>query len=174
VAVSDSRGATGDPEGLDVAALVAHKRSGKAVSDFGAGSPLERDALVAVDCDVLVPAARPDAIREEDVPRLRARMVVSGANISVTAAAEPLLHARGVLNVPDFIANAGGVICASVEYHGGSESQAMATIEEKIRHNTREVLERARERGCTPREAAVELAVQRVKRAMGYRRWSIF
>ena len=174
VAASDSRGATHAPKGLDVAALVEHKRSGKPVSEFAGGAPLERDALIGVECEIFAPAARPDAIREDNVDQLQAKLVVSGANISVTPGAEATLHERGVLNVPDFIANAGGVICASVEYHGGSESQAMATIEEKIRHNTEEVLQRARQRGCTPRDAAVELAVQRVKRAMGYRRWSIF
>jgi len=174
VAASDSRGATQNPDGLDVPALVEHKRSGKAVGEFPGGAALERDALIDVDCEIWVPAARPDAIREDNVKRLRARLVVSGANISVTQGAEAMLHERGVLNVPDFIANAGGVICASVEFHGGSESQAMTTIEEKIRHNTGEVLERAQRRDCTPREAAVDLAVQRVKRAMGYRRWSIF
>jgi glutamate dehydrogenase (NAD(P)+) len=113
-------------------------------------------------------------LRVDNVDRLRAKLVVSGANIPATEEAERRLHERGVLQVPDFIANAGGVICASVEYHGGSEPQALATIEEKIRANTEAVLEAARRRGVLPRQAAVDLAVERVRRAMGYRRWSIF
>ena len=77
-----------------------------------------------------------------------------GANIPCTPEAEEALHRRGVLVVPDFIANAGGVICASVEYHGGVRSQAFAVIEEKIRTNTRTVLERAAQTGTLPRAAA--------------------
>jgi glutamate dehydrogenase (NAD(P)+) len=75
-----------------------------------------------------------------------------------------------VLSVPDFIANAGGVICAAVEYHGGTQSQAFAVIEEKIRDNTREVLERARADKILPRAAAVDLAQARVREAQRYRR----
>ncbi len=174
VAAADSQGATRNPRGLDVAALIEHKRAGKSVVDFPAGEPLAGDALVDVECEIFVPAARPDVLRADNVDRLRAKLVVSGANIPATAEAERRLHARGILNVPDFIANAGGVICASVEYHGGSEAQALASIEEKIRSNTEAVLEQSRRRGVLPRVAAVDLAVERVRRAMGHRRWSIF
>jgi glutamate dehydrogenase (NAD(P)+) len=174
VAVSDSRGATRESNGLDVGALIAHKRAGKGVADFAGGEPFDPEELVDVDCEIWIPAARPDVLHEGNAQRLRARLVVSGANIPATDAAERILHERGVLNVPDFIANAGGVICASVEYHGGGEAQVFATIEEKVRANTQAVLEQARSRGVLPRQAAVDLAVVRVRRAMGYRRWSIF
>jgi glutamate dehydrogenase (NAD(P)+) len=80
------------------------------------------------------------------------------------------MHAQGIMNIPDFIANAGGVICAAVEYHGGTQSQAMTAIEEKIRANTSEVLERAKQANILPRQAAVEMARSRVEEAMRYRR----
>ncbi len=70
----------------------------------------------------------------------------------------------------DFIANAGGVICASVEYHGGTESQALQTIQEKIYANTEEVLANAKKTGSLPRQAAVELAEARIKKAMTYQK----
>jgi glutamate dehydrogenase (NAD(P)+) len=174
VAASDSRSATCDPDGLDVEDLIAHKASGKQLGDYAAGRPLERDELIGVECEIWVPAARPDAITEANAGRIEARMVVSGANIPASAGAERILHERGVLNVPDFIANAGGVICAAVEYHGGSEAQVFTTIEEKIRRNTQEVLEQAARRRVLPRQAAVDLATERVRRAMETRRWSIF
>ena len=174
VAASDSGGATASPRGLDVAALIEHKRSGRSVSGFALGEPLAGDDIVGVDCDVFIPAARPDVLREDNVGRLRAKLVVSGANIPATEAAERILHERGILNVPDFIANAGGVICAAMEYHGASESAAFDAIAEKIRSNTEQVLEQSRQRGVLPRRAAVDLAVERVRRAMSYRRWSIF
>jgi glutamate dehydrogenase (NAD(P)+) len=174
VAVSDSRAAIQDPRGLDVEALVAHKRSGKGVGDWPGGERLERDAIVGVVCDIFVPAARPDVLREDNVDRLQARLVVSGANIPATEGAERRMHERGVWNVPDFIANAGGVICAAMEYHGASQTAAFAAIEEKIRANTEQVLEQARRRGVAPRRAAVDLAVERVRSAMAHRRWSLF
>lgn len=121
-------------------------------------------------CDILVPAARPDSIHEGNVERIQARLVLQGANIPATPAAERRLHARGVTVVPDFIANAGGVICASVEYHGGSESDALTAIAQRIRANTRAVLERSRADGVLPRQAAVALAEERVRRAMQLRR----
>jgi glutamate dehydrogenase (NAD(P)+) len=84
-----------------------------------------------------------------------------------------MLHERGVLVVPDFIANAGGVICAAMEYHGASQSAAFAAIEEKLRANTKQVLDTAARQKMLPREAAMQLAVSRVKKAMDYRRWGI-
>ncbi len=80
------------------------------------------------------------------------------------------MHTNGILNIPDFIANAGGVICAAVEYHGGTQSQALETIEEKIRTNTSEMLERMNTEKIVPREAAIQMARRRVEEAMQYHR----
>jgi glutamate dehydrogenase (NAD(P)+) len=113
-------------------------------------------------------------IREDNVDRLRTKIIVAGANIPVTPGAEQRLHDRGILNVPDFIANAGGVICAAMEYHGSTQAQAFTTIEERIRSNTEAVLEAARKRDVTPREAAVDFARARVESAMATRRFSIY
>jgi glutamate dehydrogenase (NAD(P)+) len=106
----------------------------------------------------------------DNADAVRAKLVLQGANIPATRDAEQLLHKRGVLCVPDFVANAGGVICAAVEYQRGTRAQAFALIEERIRANTLEVLRRARERDVPPREAAEELAWQRVEEARSYRR----
>jgi glutamate dehydrogenase (NAD(P)+) len=81
-----------------------------------------------------------------------------------------MFHQRGVLCIPDFIANAGGVIAGAVEYGGGTARQAFETIEEKIRTNTREVLQRSKDAGIEPRRAAIEMARSRVKTMMSYRR----
>nr|MDJ0497753.1 Glu/Leu/Phe/Val dehydrogenase [Acidimicrobiia bacterium] len=101
---------------------------------------------------------------------VKARVIVQGANIPATAEAETMFHERGILSIPDFIANAGGVICGAVEYAGGSQSQAFAVIEEKIRTNTREVLERAARDRVEPRHAAVAMARSRVEEMIGYQR----
>jgi glutamate dehydrogenase (NAD(P)+) len=170
VAASDSRGTIADAHGLDLDALDALKREGKSVAELEGAKASDRDAIVGIPCDIWIPAARPDVIRADNVDRLDAKLVLQGANIPVTAEAERALHERGVLSVPDFIANAGGVICAAVEYAGGTQTAAFHVIDEKLRYNMREVLERARETGVSPREAAEAMAEQRVRKAMTYRR----
>ena len=75
---------------------------------------------------------------------------------------------------PDFIANAGGVICAAMEYQGASQTAVFQAIADKVCRNTRFVLDESKTKKILPREAAVSLAVQRVKRAMAWKRWSIF
>ena len=172
VAAADSKGTLHDPKGIDVARLIEVKAGGGSVLDYGKGDALDRDAVIDVDCEIWIPAARPDVLRIDNVGRLKAKLVAEGANIPVTPDAEAELHKRGVLVIPDFIANAGGVICGAIEYAGGSQAAALQTIEEKIRQNTTAVLTAAAKRQVPPRVAAIDLAVQRVRQAMTYRRWS--
>jgi len=174
VGAADSQGTVHDPEGLDADVLIRLKKEGKSVLDYPGGEKLDCDAILSVPCDIWIPAARPDVINENNVHLLKAKLVVEGANIPVTEGAEKILYEKGILCVPDFIANAGGVICAASEYQGATRCTAFDSIEEKVRSNTEQVLEAAKTKGIFPREAAVELAVKRVKRAMRYRRWSIF
>ena len=171
VAAADITGAVYDAGGLDVAALVAHKEADGNMVDFAGGQQIERDAIIGVDCDLLIPAARPDVIRADNQATVRARFIVPGANIGITEEAEHLLYERGVLCIPDFIANAGGVICAAVEVAGGRKRDAFAAIDEKIRANTAEMLVRASRGGIPPREAAVRMARERVDAAMHYTRF---
>jgi glutamate dehydrogenase (NAD(P)+) len=174
VGVADSQGSVYDPDGLEVEELIKLKEAGKNVTDYPGGEKFDREAVIGFDCDIWIPAARPDAVKEENVRRLRAKLVVQGANIPFTAEAEKYLHNKGVLCVPDFIANAGGVICAAMEYRGASQADVFEAIAEKVRHNTRLVLEEAKAKNILPREAALQFAVQRVKKAMAFKRWSIF
>jgi glutamate dehydrogenase/leucine dehydrogenase len=170
VAAADSRGAIYNPQGLDVDALIAHKQEGASVQTFSAGQPLDGDRLVGVDCDIWIPAARPDVLTAENVVHMRAKLVLQGANIPATEAAEQWMQAHGILSIPDFIANAGGVICAAVEYHDGTQSQAFTTIAEKIHANTTEMLAQMKQQQILPREAAVQMARRRVEEAMAYHR----
>jgi glutamate dehydrogenase (NAD(P)+) len=174
VGAADSCGAVSDPKGLNVAALIDLKGAGNSVVDYPGGTKLDREAIIDVECDIWIPAARPDVIDEWNVNRLRTKLVVQGANIPITAGAEKILSEKGILTVPDFIANAGGVICAAREHRGASRRETFDAIEEKIRQNTRAVLEAVRDEGKLPREAAFDLAVSRIKSCMGYRRWSLF
>jgi glutamate dehydrogenase (NAD(P)+) len=172
VAASDSHATIANPEGLDVAALIALKHEGRSLGDHKAGKISNRDAIVAVPCDIWIPAARPDVLRADNVDQLDTRLVLQGANIPATADAERRLHERGILSIPDFIANAGGVICAAVEHRGGTQSAAFDEIAEKVSANTRATLKLASSDNLLPREAAARLARQRVEQAMALRRWS--
>lgn len=170
VAASDSRGGIYDPQGLDIEALIQHKQMGKSVHEFAVGQPIDGPALLGVDCDIWIPAARPDVLTEQNVPQLKAKLVLQGANIPATEAAEAWMHGHGILNIPDFIANAGGVICAAVEYGGGTQRQAMDTIEERIHANTTELMAHMQRAQKLPRQAAQDMVCNRLHKAMGYRR----
>jgi glutamate dehydrogenase (NAD(P)+) len=169
VAVADTGGTAVAPEGLDLAALDRVKAERRSVVAAPHVATAPREGILDVPCDIWIPAARPDVLTGDNVHRLDTRLVLQGANIPATPAAEALLHARGVLCLPDFVANAGGVICAAAEYAGGDESTAFAVIAAKIRANVAAVLDAAGTR--PPRSAAVALAEARVAEAMTYRRF---
>ena len=172
VAASDSQGCCYDPKGIDVQSLTTFKQGGRSVADYPAAQSMDPDALLDVECDIWIPAARPDVLRADNVGRLRASVVAEGANIPTTLDAERLLEERGVLVLPDFIANAGGVVCAAMELARATESQAMKVVEERIRANVREMLAISRSEKKTPREAATEMAQARVQKAMSFRKTS--
>jgi glutamate dehydrogenase (NAD(P)+) len=174
VGATDSRGTLYDPDGLDVRHLIDLKKEGKSVIDAGQGKKLDRDEVVDLECEIWIPAARPDVVTEKNVHRLRTRMVAQGANVPLTEEAERILHRKGVLNLPDFIANAGGVICGALEYRGASRKQVFDTVEEKIRGNTEKMLREVQKDRRTPREVATDMALSRLRQAMDTRRWTIF
>lgn len=174
IGAADSQGAVHDPNGLDAAGLIKLKDQGKSIIDLPGAIKLAQDAVIDLECDIWIPAARPDVICADNVKRLRTKLVVQGANIPFTEKAEKILFERGVVVVPDFIANAGGVICAAIEFQGETESMAFQVIEEKIRANTKQILAEAAAENVMPRQAAVALSVRRVQKAMECRRWSLF
>ena len=165
IAASDIQGATWNPAGLDVAALGVHKRATSSVAGFPGGTAIPRDDILGFDCDLLVPAAQPDVVTADNAAKISARVILEGANIPVTTQAEERLAERGVLCVPDVIANAGGVICGAAEYRGAGHTEAFAEIEEKIRDTTAELIDRTRRQNLTPRAAAVQMAEERLHAA---------
>ncbi len=170
VAASDSRGAVSSADGFNVADLIAHKWAAGTVTGFPGSTQVPPESLISLPCDIWVPAARPDVFNAGNASELQAKILLEGANIPASPEAEEALHTRGVLVLPDFVANAGGVICAAVEYAGGTSSQAFAVIEERIRTNTVQMLDMATETGQPPRVVAQHLAQSRVTEAMSYHR----
>ena len=173
VAVADSVCTLHDPRGIDLDHLLAIKESGGHVGDAKTGQRLDADAIIGIECDSWIPAARPDVVRADNVAQLKARLVIQGANIPFTDEAERLLAQRKVTVVPDFIANAGGVICAAMELAGATRAAAFDAIAERIRANTDAVLQAAAREQISPRDAANALAVSRVRSAMSHRRFGV-
>jgi glutamate dehydrogenase/leucine dehydrogenase len=177
VAVADSRGTVHRPEGLAPAHLIDHKRRTGAVVGFPGAIDLPSAAVLAVDCDVLVPAALENAITLESAGPVRARLVVEGANGPTTPAADDLLAKSGVTVIPDILANAGGVTVSYFEWCQARQGSrwdvgtVTSRLESVMRTAYRSVVERARARGVDLRAAAYELAVGRVVEAMRLRGW---
>jgi len=170
VAASDLDGTVYNPKGLNVEKLCRVMQETQGVTQYGDADTLDRDAFLGIDCEIFVPAAQPDVIHENNADELKCKLILQGANIPATPGAEQILHQNGIISVPDFVANAGGVICGSVEYRGGTKSGAFVEIEEKIRENTKAVLRLSLDSKLPPRNAALQLAQQRVREAMSYRR----
>ncbi len=165
VGVCDIHGTVSDPDGLDLDRLLSLQADGRSVIEYG-GNVSDHDAIIDVACDIWVPAARPDAITADNLERLKTKMIPQGANIPMSVEIEKILHERGVLVLPDFIANAGGVICGAVEYRNGTREEAEAIIVETMSNNTRTILDSVQKDNVIPRKAARTLARNRLLEAM--------
>jgi glutamate dehydrogenase (NAD(P)+) len=170
VAVSDVRGGIYRRDGLDVDALMRESAQTGRLDGEGL-ERLTNDELLALDVDVLVPAALEDAIRADNADAVRARLVVEGANAPVTPAADVRLEARGVMVVPDILANAGGVTVSYFEWVQNTQRyrwSAARVDEELVRTMTTaydDVRAAAREFGVSLRVGAFVLAMRRVAEA---------
>lgn len=163
VAVSTIVGTRYDPHGLDIEQLFAlrHEHGEQLVRHYPRGKLLSCNRLLTLPVDILIPGARPDAITAKNVDKVHARLLAPGANIPFTFAVANRLSARGVGVVPDFVANGGGVLAALADIQGMNAEQAFRSVSERIRANTTLVLNRSRERHCTPCEAAVQICQER-------------
>jgi glutamate dehydrogenase (NAD(P)+) len=160
VAVSTLRGTLHRADGLDVERLLAlrHRHGDAAVEHYDAGGVLPREALFGVAADILIPGARPDVIDAAVAGQLAVRLVVPAANIPYAAAVPAQLHARGIVSLPDFVSNAGGVLTGLVELEGGTAAQAFTTVHDRIAANVGLILDSARAEACSAYDAALAIA----------------
>lgn len=171
VAVSDVDGAVYAEHGLDMTALAQHAAQAGTVSGFAGAEDLDPSQLLELDVDVIVPAATEGVITETNAERVRARIVVEGANGPTTEAADAILASRDILVVPDILANAGGVVVSYFEWVQAnqawqwSESDVNARLAEKIDNAWDDVTAYAAAHQMSLREAATALAVRRVTEA---------
>lgn len=163
-AVSTVAGTLFDARGLDVTALLdLREKFGDAlVTHYPGGQQLEKEALHTLPVDILVPGARPHVIDERNPGQVQAKIVCSIANIPLTDRAEEILRQRGVCVVPDFIANAGGVVVVLTDWLGGSAADVFATLTNILHPLTERVLRQAQDHGMSPRAVAVAEAKRKV------------
>jgi glutamate dehydrogenase (NAD(P)+) len=171
VALSDSRGGIHNADGLDVEAALAHKKETGALDDFAGAEAVTNEELLLIDCDVLAPCALEQVITGENADRVKARIVCEGANGPVTPEADQILDDRGVLVLPDVLANAGGVVVSYFEWVQGlqeyfwKESEVNAKLNDIITRAFAETWRTHDEKSLPMRQAAYALAVGRVAEA---------
>lgn len=167
-AVSDVTGAVFREDGLDIRALMQHVDTTGHVAGFSGGEAIDGEELLELDVDVLVPAALEGVLTEANADRVRAGIVVEGANGPTTKAADAVLRERDVLVVPDILANAGGVVVSYFEWVQANQAYwwTEAEVDDKLRRRMtsswRAVLEYADRAHLSLREAATCMGVERV------------
>jgi glutamate dehydrogenase (NAD(P)+) len=168
VAASDSSGGIYNAKGLDVHAAIAHKQETGTLAGLRGAEAISNDDVVLLDCDVLAPCALEQVITEENADRVRTRIIVEGANGPLTPAADDILEDRGVLILPDVLANAGGVVVSYFEWVQGlqeyfwKEDEVNAKLNDITTRAFNETWETAQRHETTMRLAAYGLAVERV------------
>jgi glutamate dehydrogenase (NAD(P)+) len=171
IAVSDQFGAVTNADGLDIVALGAHVDAAGSVQGFPGGDPIEASLVLELDVSVLVPAAVEGVIHDGNVGRVKASIIVEGANGPTTTSADSRLADAGTLVVPDILANAGGVIVSYFEWAQANQTYRwpLATVESRLRERILAgwdtVNETASQKRLTLRQAAMLIAVERVTEA---------
>jgi glutamate dehydrogenase (NAD(P)+) len=171
VAVSDSSGGIYKPDGLDLAAAVEHKRTNRSFDGFGVAEAISNEDLLILDCDVLAPCALEQVVTADNADNVKARIVAEGANGPVTPEADQILDERGVLVLPDVLANAGGVVVSYFEWVQGlqeyfwKESEVNAKLNDIVTRAFAETWREHEERDISMRQAAYAIAVGRVAEA---------
>ncbi len=175
VAISDVTGAYHNPEGVDVDAAVTYARKFRTLEGFGGAERISNAELLVSECDVLVPAALENVFTAENAPKVKAKLVVEGANGPTTPEADRIFKERGITVIPDIMGNAGGVTVSYFEWaqdrmgYFWKEKEVNERLEDVLLSNLHEIREITRRRGATLRTAAYTLAIDRVVRALKLR-----
>jgi glutamate dehydrogenase (NAD(P)+) len=171
IAVSDSSGGVFNPKGIDVETAIAHKQETGSLTGLKDSERITDEELLLLDCDVLAPCALEQVITSENADKIKAKIVCEGANGPTTPAADEILEDRGVLVLPDVLANAGGVVVSYFEWVQGlqeyfwKEDEVNARLNDISTRAFNETWATRESRGTSMRMAAYGLAVNRVAEA---------
>jgi glutamate dehydrogenase (NAD(P)+) len=168
VAVSDVKGAIYSEKGLDIEELLGHSHETGSVVEFPGSEPIDGDALLELDVDVLMPAALGEVITKSNADRIQASMIVEAANHPITPVADEMLRDRGVTILPDILANAGGVTVSyfewtqNIQQFSWEEEQVNTELHKKMTSAYQQVRDYAQTNEVDLRQAAFAVAVERV------------
>jgi glutamate dehydrogenase (NAD(P)+) len=168
LAVSDIHGGIHAKGGLDMPALLAYHEKNRSLKGFPGAEPVTNEALLELDCDILIPAANENQIRQKNAGNIKAKIIVEGANGPTTQRADEILNEKGILVVPDILANAGGVTVSYFEWvqdRAGffwRESEVNERLEDIMVQSFRDVASMAEKYGVSFRIAAYMLGISRV------------
>lgn len=167
VALSTIKGAIYNDKGLDMKMLFDLRKSfgDEGILKYRDAKVIGKEELFFLPVDILIPGGRPMVIHEKNVDRVKAKVIASGANIPVTEGALESLFKRGVMVVPDFVANSGGSTAGLSRRSGLNADQAFRAIEKVIGANTREILEAAAKDKVNPTKLAINRALDKVRKA---------
>jgi glutamate dehydrogenase (NAD(P)+) len=171
VAVSDSGGGIYNPNGIDVSAALAHKQETGHLTGLRGAETVSNDELLLLECDVLAPCALEQVITTDNADKIRAKIICEGANGPTTPAADDVLEDRGILVLPDVLANAGGVVVSYFEWVQGlqeyfwKENEVNARLNDIMTRAFNETWQTMDSRGFSMRISSYGLAVQRVAEA---------
>ena len=177
VAVSDSKGGIFKEDGLPIPDVVKHKKETRSVIDFPGARNITNEELLELNVDILVPAALEDVITEENAPRVKARYILELANGPTTPEADEILTSKGVMILPDILANAGGVTVSYFEWvqnlmnYYWEEEEVDQKLDRKMSNAFREVYEASKEFNIDMRRSAYVVALRRITEAMKVRGW---
>jgi glutamate dehydrogenase (NAD(P)+) len=171
IAVSDSSAGLHNPNGIDVQSALAHKRETGTLAGFRGAEAISNEELLLLECDVLAPCALEQVITTENADKVKAKIIVEGANGPVTPSADEILEEKGVLVLPDILANAGGVVVSYFEWVQGlqeyfwKEPEVNAKLNDIVTRAFNETWSTMDAKSVSMRLAAYGLAVQRVAEA---------
>jgi glutamate dehydrogenase (NAD(P)+) len=168
IAVSDIQGGIQTAQGLDMPAVLAHYEKNRTLKGLPGTTEVSNTDLLELDCDILIPAANENQIRAKNAPNIKAKIIVEGANGPTTQRADEILNEKGILVVPDILANAGGVTVSYFEWvqdRAGffwRESEVNERLEDIMVQSFRDVATMAEKYGVSHRIAAYMLGISRV------------
>ncbi len=171
IAVSDSKGAVANKEKLDIEEITAWKKETGSVVGFPGTKNVTNEELLELPVDILVPAALENVINAENAKDIKAKAIIEMANGPITPEADEVLEKRGIISVPDVLANSGGVIVSYFEWRQNrkgerwSKDVVFAKLQEKITRAFEDVWKEAEQKKVSLREAAYALAISRITSA---------
>ncbi len=169
IAISDVYGMAFNNEEIDVEKAVLVTQETGSVKNYKPAEEYPREKIFEVETDIFVPAATTDAVNTNTASSLKAKIILEGANIAITSKAEDCLIQKGVLVIPDFVANSGGLIGSYTEFIKKTHRETFEIIKEKITVAMDQVLEGFPDRDISPRKKALSIAKEKVFRAMKLR-----